>query len=105
MGDEAGVGVDTTAAEQSGGQLVSLAQRYAGISTNFQIEMTLLSEASRNEMVVANGALDYAANIIGQLTQLQEHTRDLGGSAVEAGAAARRADLDMGTGLSSVLAT
>lgn len=104
MGEEDGVGIDPEAAHQSGSEAGSLAQRYADISTNFQTEMLLLSEASCNEMLVANGALDYAADMVGQLTRLQEHTRDLGSSAVSAGVAARRADQDIGTGLASVFA-
>lgn len=105
MGDEDGVGVDTTSAERSGAEAGTLAEQYAGISTNFRAEMSLLSEASGNEMTVANGALDYAADIVGQLTQLQEHTRDLGASAVSGAGAARRADTDIGTGLASSFAT
>ncbi len=105
MGDEEGVGVDPAAAEQSGAEVVTLAQRYAGISRNFQAEMSLLSDASCNEMVVANSALDYAANVVGQLTRLQENTRGLGANAVQAGQAARQADRDIATGLASSFAS
>lgn len=104
MCDQDGVGVDTTAAEQSGTQAVTLAGRYAGISSNFQTEMSLMSEASRNEMMVANGILDYAANVVGQLTQLQAHTSALGDSARAGADAARQADYQIGTGLGSIYA-
>lgn len=104
MSDEDGIGVDTTSAEQSGEELLSLADRYAGITTSFQTEMSLLSEASCNEMVVANGALDYAANMVGGLTYLQEHTDALGDSARAGAAASRQADYQIGTGLGSVYA-
>jgi len=101
-GDE--VGVDTTAAERSGTETATLAERYAGISTSFQTEMSLLSDASCNEMPVASGALDYCADVVGQLTALQAHTSTLGASAVTAAADARRADDEIGTGLASVYA-
>ena len=104
MCDEDGVGVDTTAAEQSGTEAVTLAEQYAGISANFRTEMSLLSDASCNEMVVANGALDYAANVVGQLTQLQAHTGALGDSAQAGADAAREADCQIGTGLGSIYA-
>lgn len=104
MGDESGVGVDTSSAERSGAEAQTLAERYADISTRFQTEMTLLSEASGNEMPVANGALDYAAAMVGQLTQLREHTRALGSNAVAGAGAARRADLAIGTGLGRIFA-
>ncbi|MGI8721417.1 MAG: hypothetical protein ACR2JG_04235 [Geodermatophilaceae bacterium] len=99
-----GVGVDTTSAEQAGGEVASLAERYAGISTSFQTEMSRLSDASCNEMPVANGALDYCADVVGQLTSLQAHTNTLGTSAVSGAAAARRADDDIGSGLGSIYA-
>ncbi len=104
MGAEEEVGVDTTAADRSGAETATLAERYAGISTSFQTEMSLLSDASRNEMPVANGALDYCADIVGQLTALQAHTDTLGTSAVAGAADARRADDEIGTGLASVYA-
>lgn len=104
MGDEFGVGVDTTSAERSGAEAQTLAERYADISTRFQTEMSHLSEASRNEMLVANGALDYAAAMVGQLTQLREHTRALGSNAAAGAAAARGADLAIGTGLARIFA-
>lgn len=103
VGDD-GVGVDTAAAEQSGGEVESLSERYAGISRRLQIEMSLLSQASCNEMPVANGALDYCADIVGQLTSLQAHTSTLGTSAVAGAMAARRADDDIGAGFGSVYA-
>ncbi|CAN5371739.1 hypothetical protein BH24ACT9_BH24ACT9_16000 [soil metagenome] len=102
-GDD-GVGVDPTAAEQNGAEAMTLAQRYATISTDFQSEMFGLSEASRNESQVVNGALDYCADIVGQLTQLQQHTRDLGANGVAGAAAARRADDEIGTGLGTIFA-
>lgn len=104
MCEEDGVGVDTTAAEQSGSEAVSLAERYATIRTDFQTEMTLLSQASCNEMAVANGALDYCANLVDQLGKLQAHTSTLGTSAVAGAAAGRRADDQIGTALGSVYA-
>lgn len=104
MGDEDGVGVDTTAAEQSGRDLVSLAERYAGIISCFRTEMTLLSEASRNEMPVANAALDYCADFVDQLVALQAHTSTVGTSAVAGATAGRRADDEIGTGFGSVYA-
>ena len=104
MCDEDGVGVDTTAAGQSGGEAVTLAERYAGISSNFQTETSLMSDASCNEMVVANGILDFAANVVGQLTQLQAHTSALGDSARAGAAAARQADYQIGTGVGSIYA-
>ena len=104
MCDEDGVGVDTTAAEQSGTQAVTLAERYAGISATFRSEVSLMSDASCNEMVVANGILDFAANVVGQLTQLQAHTSALGDSAQAGAADARQADYQIGTGLGSIYA-
>lgn len=104
MCDEDGVGVDTTAAEQSGSEVVSLAERYAAILTTFQTEMALLSEASWNEMLVANAALDYCATFVEKLRQLQAQTSALGTSAVAGAAAGRRADDQIGTGLGSVYA-
>lgn len=101
-GDE--VGVDPTAAEQGGTEAATLAQRYASIGTDFQTEMSLLSEASRNESQVANAALDYCANVIGQLTRLQEHTGALAANAVAGASAARRADDQIGTGFGTIFA-
>lgn len=99
-----GVGVDPTSAERSGGEVESLAERYTDISTRFQTEMLLLSDASWSEMPVVNGALDYCADVVGQLTALQAHTSTLGTSAVEGAAAARRADDQIGAGLGSIYA-
>jgi hypothetical protein len=104
MGAEDEVGVDTAAADRSGTETATLAERYAGISTSFQTELSQLSEASCNEMPVANSALDYCADVVGQLTALQAHTSTLGTSAVAGAAAARRADGEIGTGLGSVYA-
>lgn len=104
MCDQDGVGVDTTAAEQSGNEVVSLAERYAGITTDYQTEMTHLSEASGNEMAVANSSLDYCANFLDHLSQLQAHTSTLGTSAVAGATAGRRADDEIGAGLGSVYA-
>jgi len=105
MGAENEVGVDTTAADRTGTETATLAKRYAGISTSFQAELSLLSEASRNEMPVASGALDYCADIVGQLTALHAHTGTLGTNAVAGAADARRADDEIGTGLASVYAS
>lgn len=104
MCDEDEVGVDPIAAEQSGNEAATLAERYACIGTDFQTEMFQLSEASRNESQVVNGALDYCAGIVGQLTQLQELTRSLGANAVAGAGAARRADDQIGTGLGTIFA-
>ncbi len=104
MGDEDEIGVDPTSAERCGTEAMTLAQRYATISTDFQSEMFGLSEASRNESQVVNGALDYCSDIVGQLTQLQQHTRDLGANGVAGAAAARRADDEIGTGLGTIFA-
>lgn len=98
------VGVETAAADQGGAEAATLAERYATISRDFRTEMSLLGEASHNEMPVLTGAEDYCATIVGQLTALQEHTRDLAAGASSGAAAARRADDEIGTGLGSVYA-
>lgn len=97
------LGVDTGAADRSGAQAASLAQRYAHIGGNFQTEMTILSEASV-EMPVLSGALDYSAGVIGQLTALQAHTGALGDAATAGAASARRADCEIGAGLGTIFA-
>lgn len=104
MCGEGGVGVDTGGAEESGSVAATLAERYATISADFRTEMSLLSEASRNESPVVNGAVEYCANVVDQLTRLQAHTSDLGTSAVAGARAARRADEEIGTGLGTVFA-
>lgn len=99
MCDQDGVGVDTTAAEQSGAEATSLAERYSGIAENFRTEMSILSDNSSAEMPVVSGALDYCADIVGQLIKLQVHTAALGTGSAAGAAAARRADSEVGTGL------
>lgn len=104
MSGEDEIGVDTTAAEQSGAEVESLAQRYVRIGTDFQVEMRILSEASA-EMPVVTGSLDYSADVVGQLTLLQVHTGALGANAAAGGGAARQADNEIGTGLGTVFAS
>lgn len=103
MGDEDEVGVDTGAADRAGGEVETLAQRYARIGTDFQVEMTILSDAS-TEMPVVTGALDYCADVVAGLTRLQAHTGALGANALAAASTARRADVAIGTGLATVFA-
>lgn len=103
MCGEDGVGVDTDAATQSGAEAASLAERYVSIGTDFQCETTCLSENSA-ESQVANGVLEYAAELVGQLTELQAHTGALGAAATAGAAAARRADDEVGTGLARIFA-
>ena len=101
LGDEDGVGVDTAGAEQSGTETVTLAQRYAGISSKFRSEMSMMIDASQHEMQVMTGAEEYCANVVGQLTRLQAQTGALGDSARAGAANARQADDEIGTGLGS----
>lgn len=102
MGAEDGVGVDTAGAEQFGTETVTLAQRYAGISSNFQNEMSMMSNASQHEMQVMTGAQEYCATVVGQLTRLQAQTGALGDGARAGAANARQADDQIGAGLGSV---
>jgi len=104
MCDEDGIGVEPDAADRAGAETVTLAERYATIAQDFRTEMSLLSQASMNEMPVATGAEEYCGNLVGALTQLQAHTAALGTSAQTGAADARRADDDIGTGLASVCA-
>lgn len=104
MSDEEGVGVDTGAADQAGSEVGALAQRYASITADFRAELSVLSEASV-EMPVRTGALDYCATGIEHLTRLQAHTGALGASAQAGAAAARTADIEVGTGLATIFAT
>lgn len=101
---EDGVGVDTDAAEHGGLEAIALAERYATISADFRTELSILSEASA-EMPVVTGALDYVADVVGQLLQLQVHTDALGASSTSGAAAGRRADVEIGSGLGTVFAT
>lgn len=103
MCDADGIGVDTGSADRRGAQAASLAERYADIGTDFQAEMSILSDSSA-EMPVVSGALDYSAGIVGQIVALQVHTGALGDSAQAAAGAARQADDQMGAGLGSVYA-
>lgn len=103
MCDEDGVGVDTGAADESGAAAATLAERYASIGTDFQCETTSLSENSA-EMPVVSGVLEYAAELVGQLTRLQANTNALGAAARAGAEVARRADDEVGIGLATVFA-
>lgn len=104
MCDEDGIGVDPDAADRAGAETATLAERYASIGADFRAEMSMLGQASLNEMQVVSAAEDYCANIIGQLVGLQAFTGALGDSAQAGAAAARRADSEIGTGLGTVYA-
>lgn len=101
-GDE--VGVDTAGADAGGADTVALAERYADLTGDFRAQLTMLGDASMNEMPVVSGAEDYCASVVGQLSALQAHTGALGAAAQAAAASARRADDDIGTGLGTVVA-
>jgi len=101
MCDQDGIGVDTSGADRAGAETVTLAARYASIAQDFRTEISLMGQASLNEMPVVSGAEDYCANIVGSLVHLQVHTGALGDNAQDGAGAARAADLQAGAGMGS----